>query len=209
MDKVLICISGPSASGKTSLAQILINKYDYTSIVTTTTRRIRDGEKEGVNYFFLNNEDFQAKIKNNDFIEHVNVENKMYGVTKDGVLKSFSNSDKAVIVLEPKGAKIMEDYCKNNSIKLVKVFLNNDIPTLIERISTRYKNDTNANLQDYQKRLWNLVIEEPLNWTKKALSGEDYYDVIIDSFNYDKEFEVLKKINHCLGDNIKTKKLKV
>ena len=49
----MICLIGKTASGKDTIAKELVNKYGYKRIVTYTTRPIRDGEKEGVNYYYI------------------------------------------------------------------------------------------------------------------------------------------------------------
>ena len=65
-----IIISAPSGTGKTKTCQILRKKLPNLNIVTShTTRKIRSGELEGVDYHFISKENFEAKIKKNDFLE--------------------------------------------------------------------------------------------------------------------------------------------
>ena len=64
-----IVIVGKSASGKSTVANALSDDFKYTKAVTATTRPMRDGEVDGVDYYFLTNEQFNKKLKNGEFLE--------------------------------------------------------------------------------------------------------------------------------------------
>ena len=81
----MIILVGPSACGKTVMAKALIEKFNFKKFVTTTTRKMRIGEINDVDYHFVDEQTFLEKIKNNEFIEYV--------------------GDKKVIILEPNGLK--------------------------------------------------------------------------------------------------------
>ena len=75
----MILIVGASASGKTVIAKYLIDTYHFKKFVTSTTRPMRIGEKQNIDYHFLNDEEFDTKIANNDFVEHVTYNGYKYG----------------------------------------------------------------------------------------------------------------------------------
>jgi len=88
----ILVVSGPSGSGKTSLARVVceeLGKKAYFSI-SSTTRPIREGEKEGVDYFFLSKEEFIKDIEEGYFLEWAEVHGNFYGTSKrqiDAALK--------------------------------------------------------------------------------------------------------------------------
>ena len=86
-----IIISAPSGTGKTKTCQILRKKLPSLNIVTShTTRKIRSGELEGVDYHFISKENFEAKIKKNDFLEWAKVHTNYYGTCFESIKKSTS-----------------------------------------------------------------------------------------------------------------------
>ena len=95
----MIILVGPSASGKTEIAKILIKEYGYQKFVTTTTRNIRINEKDNVDYHFINKDQFINKIKNDEFIEYVSYNDNFYGTEKKEIDKN------KVLIVEPQGLK--------------------------------------------------------------------------------------------------------
>jgi guanylate kinase len=95
----MLILVGPSASGKTQIVRILREKYGLSNMVTYTTRQMRLGETEGVDYFFLTKEVFEKRISEGFFIEYVVYNGNYYGTSLSQV-----SSDK-VVILEPNGLK--------------------------------------------------------------------------------------------------------
>jgi guanylate kinase len=192
-NKFLITITGPSTSGKSTLATLL-KEEGFTEIVSTTTRPQRTGEIEGVNYYFTDEEKFINQLANQEFIEHVKVGKYFYGVSKKAISDVIDKEIPAVLVIEPNGANKVAEYCKEKGILIHKVFINNNIEILIERLKKRFYEDKNAKLDVYQERLWNIAIIEPKEWTQKAYSGEHYYDQIFNSFLPENQYDVKASI---------------
>lgn len=107
----MLILVGPSASGKTEAAKLLISKYNMKKLVTYTSRNMRLNEDQGVDYHFISVEDFEKKIKEDFFIEYVNYNGNYYGTSKEGL-----DSDK-VVILEPTGLKHYLEVAKD----LVKI----------------------------------------------------------------------------------------
>lgn len=95
----MLILVGPSASGKTQIVKILREKYGLNKMVTYTSRTMRPGEKEGIDYFFLTKEEFEKRINECFFIEYVVYNGNYYGTALSQV-----SSDK-VVILEPTGLK--------------------------------------------------------------------------------------------------------
>lgn len=109
MVKLMIILVGASASGKTEIANILINKYNYNKITTTTTRTIREGEIKGVSYHFITKEEFLKLKEKAAFIETAVYQNEYYGTQKKDLVT------KSVIILEPNGANSLIDCLKEKA----------------------------------------------------------------------------------------------
>src|SRR5262245_14767369 len=80
---LLLVISAPSAGGKTTLCQqLLASRKDVVRAITCTTREPRVGEKDGVDYYFLDAETFLKRVQAGDFLEHATVHGNSYGTLK-------------------------------------------------------------------------------------------------------------------------------
>lgn len=206
--KFLITITGPSTSGKSTLAN-LFKENGFTEVVSTTTRPQRTGEIEGVSYYFTDEDNFINQLANQELVEHVKVGKYFYGVSKKAISDVIDKGIPAVLVIEPNGANRVAEYCKEKGILLHKVFVNNDMNVLIERLQKRFHEDKNAKLDVYQERLWNIAIIEPKEWTLKAYNGEHYYDQIFDTFlpenQNDVKNSILSSVNQKLNKQNKLK----
>jgi guanylate kinase len=105
----MIVLVGASASGKTELAKILYQKYNYHKVVTTTTRLPRTGEKNHVDYHFLTIDEFKKLESKNGFIEVSLYNNHWYGIQKNDV------DIQGVVIVEPNGANTLIEQIGNDA----------------------------------------------------------------------------------------------
>ena len=78
--RIIIVISSPSGAGKTSVCRKLIERDKSIALsISDTTRSPRDNEIDGVDYNFINEDEFKSRIKNKSYIEHANVFGNFYG----------------------------------------------------------------------------------------------------------------------------------
>lgn len=109
MNKVkVIALFGKAGSGKDTILRALVNKFPdrYNEIVSCTTRPPREGEQEGVNYYFLTIDQFTEKVLNGDMLEATEFNNWHYGTA----LSSLSTDKINVGVFNPEGIRcLMED----------------------------------------------------------------------------------------------------
>ena len=103
---LLIVISGPSAVGKDVLIDLL-KTYDsnYHFVITTTTRKIRKDEKEGINHFFISVEKFNKRINDGKFLEWAKVYGNYYGVEKKQVEIALEEGKDVIIRVDVQGAE--------------------------------------------------------------------------------------------------------
>lgn len=147
-----IILSGLSASGKTTVANFLQNKpisFDidndskerlnqigvFVKMITCTTRKPRVGEKDKIDYYFLSKNNFEEKVKNNDFIEHSIVFGNLYGLTKEE-LNKFSNYNR-ILVLDPQGIEKIKKIKKD----IIVIYFDIPIKTSLQRMKSVRKDD--------------------------------------------------------------------
>ena len=135
---MLIVICGKSGSGKTTIAKELM-KHGYEKLVTDTSRPMRDGEVEGIDYNFKTYDEFQKLKQEGKYAESVSYQTIggewCYGSKKE----FYENSDKnRTIILNPLGLKQVIKSVKNKSYKSFYLDLDEDL--LLERLSKRGDN---------------------------------------------------------------------
>lgn len=100
----LFIVSAPSGCGKgTILAEVFKDRKVYYS-VSCTTRKPREGEVDGVNYFFLSEDQFSQMIKENGFLEYAQFSGNYYGTPKKAVMQNLEKGTDVILEIETKGA---------------------------------------------------------------------------------------------------------
>lgn len=102
----LYTVSAPSGAGKTSLVKALIDSTDNVRVsVSHTTRSMRPGEVDGVNYHFVDREHFVAMVKDNAFLEHAEVFGNLYGTSTQWVLDTLDSGTDVILEIDWQGAQ--------------------------------------------------------------------------------------------------------
>lgn len=107
----LIIISGTTCAGKDTVVKKLLKECDnITKSTSYTSRPIRTGEKDGVDYYYVDKEEFERKIENDDFLEYACVQyGAYYGTPKKEVLDLLSEGKDVVLVIDVQGAQIIKE----------------------------------------------------------------------------------------------------
>jgi len=105
MKGILIVVSGFAGAGKGTIMKNLMERYPGFSLsVSATSRLPREGEKEGVNYFFKTREEFEEMIERQEFLEHAEYVGNYYGTPKAFVEKKLSEGMNVLLEIEIQGA---------------------------------------------------------------------------------------------------------
>jgi len=105
-----VVITGPSGSGKTTVMKELTRRIPNSGrIVTTTTRGLREGEKDGVDYHFVTREKFASLVGTGGFLEHVEIYGHRYGSTFKALNEALAKHSIVFAVLDPRGANALKE----------------------------------------------------------------------------------------------------
>ncbi|OQY12924.1 MAG: guanylate kinase [Desulfobacteraceae bacterium 4572_19] len=156
----LFIISAPSGTGKTTLSQMLLkNVPDMIFSISHTTRNIRDGEQDGVDYFFIEKELFQQKIKENVWAEWAKVHGNYYGTSMEFIDKKLEAGIDVLLDIDVQGAKqIVKKYPD-----CITIFI---MPPSMDELKTRLI------LRGTDSR---EVIEKRLNNAEQEIAQKNFY----------------------------------
>jgi guanylate kinase len=148
---LLVLISAPSGGGKTTLCQqLLAARPQMTRAVTCTTRPPRQGERDGVDYYFLDAGSFLKRVQAGNFLEHATVYGYSYGTLKSEVLGKLRQGKDVLLNVDVQGAAaIRERAQEDGELKraLVSVFLTPPSMAILEQRLRRRGTDAEAVIQ--------------------------------------------------------------
>lgn len=124
----MIILVGASASGKTEVARALKREFGITKAVTHTTRAPRKGERTGIDYFFVTEQEFESLKKRGAFVETTEYNNHHYGTSKGQI------DDDKVLIVDPNGLKA---FLALNDKSIVSFNLTASKKTRIARMEER------------------------------------------------------------------------
>jgi guanylate kinase len=161
---LLVLLSAPSGGGKTTLGQqLLATRSDMTRAVTCTTREPRAGEKDGVDYHFLDAGSFLKRVQAGNFLEHATVFGNSYGTLKAEVLNKLRQGKDVLLSIDVQGAATIRARAEEEAElkrSLITVFLT---PPSIAVLEQRLKKRGTDSLATIQKRL-SVARQEIAQW---------------------------------------------
>lgn len=109
---ILVVVSGFSGAGKGTLIKAMVEKYhNYALSISATTRKPREGEEEGREYFFVTRDHFETMIKEEQLIEYAQYVNNYYGTPRQYVFQQIADGKDVILEIEIQGAlKIKERF---------------------------------------------------------------------------------------------------
>ena len=164
-DGVMIILSSPSGAGKTTLVNLLSKKDNYITSISHTTRNPRPGEINNKDYYFVNANEFQRLINNEEFLEYAKVFNNYYGTTRTPVINNLNKGRNVLFDIDWQGADQIKN--KNLDFKLISFFI---LPPSKEVL---FKRLSNRDMRD------KLIAEERMKQFERDVLHWINYDYVI------------------------------
>ncbi len=157
--KIIVCLVGKSAAGKDSIAYLLSKQDGWHNVVSCTTRPMREGEKDGVNYHFLSAEEFAQKVVNGDMLEATYFNNWHYGTMKSSLIDGVN-----VGVWNPEGYDCLRETVKfDKDVKLLPYYIKcEDKTRLLRSLNREQHPDVHEIVRRFQ------ADEEDFEWLDEA-----------------------------------------
>lgn len=143
----LFVISGSSGVGKSTVIKGFLAKHkDFVFSISCTTRPIREGEVDGINYFFTSKKDFQRSIENDEFLEWAEFSDNFYGTKKDFIKNYLEENKNLILDIDTQGAL----QIKNKMPEAVLIFI---APPSYQDLEYRLRSRKTEDEKTIQKRL--------------------------------------------------------
>ncbi|MEX2381819.1 MAG: guanylate kinase [Opitutales bacterium] len=163
---LLIAISGPAGSGKTTLCEGMTDKYSRVQrVVTCTTRPPRKGEKNGVDYHFFSKDSFEDAVRRNAFIEYAKVHDRYYGTLMESITGPLQAGRDLILSIDVQGAASLRAEAAANPVlaaSLVTVFV---MPENLDAIRARLAGRGTDDTAEIEKRM-ETAAEEIRGWSE-------------------------------------------
>lgn len=174
MSGALLVLSGPSGCGKSSLINRALDKYnDIYFSISTTTREIREGEKEGVDYYYISKEQFLKERQEGLFLEEAEVHGNFYGTSIKPIEKALGDGKLIIFDIDVQGHEIVKKRYASIMTSLFITTPNKDI--LKDRLVKR----ATDSIEVIDKRIINA---------KSEMARIDEYDYLLINDDFEGAF---------------------
>lgn len=178
----LYIVSAPSGAGKTSLVRALLERNAAIGVsVSHTTRAMRPGEADGVNYHFVTPEAFEAMVERGEFFEHAWVFDRHYGTSRVEVEKRLAVGEDVILEIDWQGARQVRELAPEAESIFI---LPPSLAALRERLSGRGTDDDS-------------VIERRMRDAVSEMSHFDEYEHVVINDTFDHALTELECIVHA------------
>lgn len=175
----LIVISGSSGVGKGTVIKGLLERNpNFCLSISCTTREKREGELEGVNYFYISKDEFKKSIKNDEFLEYAEFSENFYGTKKSFVDKTLRQNKNLILEIETQGAL----QIKEKMPEAVLIFIE---PPSYQDLEFRLRNRNTESEEAIAKRL---------DFVKLEMRNSQYYDYRIINDTVENAISELERI---------------
>ncbi len=185
-EPILVIVSGPAGSGKTTVCDRLREEFSQLHrVVTATTRNPRPGEQDGVDYHFLSQEMFVGKIANRDFFEYATVHGNSYGTLKEHVYAGLNQGLDLLLNIDVQGAHSFRQAAASDALlkgRLCSVFI---MPPSLDEIRQRMRNRGHDSEE---------VIQRRMETARREMEMYLDYDYVIVSSNRDMDYDRMRSI---------------
>ena len=182
---LILAISGPAAVGKTTICDRLIADFggSMRRLITATTRKPRISEKNGVDYYFLNEAEFNDKLSQDCFLEHEIIHGNKYGILKETLLSPNNNGQDILLNIDVNGATSLKQFCNENQSlqgRVKTIFIK---PKSLEDLSQRIQARASESKEQIAIRLANA---------QKEMMRAGEFDFVFESSDRDSDYKEVK-----------------
>lgn len=175
----LFVLSGPSGTGKTTLIKKITDTLPHiVQSISFTTRKKREGEVDGKDYFFISQEEFDRGLKTDQFLEHVEIFGHYYATSRLWIDQQLMQGKNVVLVIDTQGALAL----KRQGVEIISIFLK---PPSLEELRIRLKHRSSESDQEIEKRI---------RTAEDELKQAQYYDFIVVNDKLEQAYQDLKEI---------------
>ena len=175
----LYIVSAPSGAGKTSLLKALVATDDGIQVsVSHTTRPMRPGEMDGVDYHFVDKERFMAMVEQGEFLEHAQVFDNLYGTSEAAIREQLQSGLDVVLEIDWQGAR----QVRGRFADAVSIFILPPSPEALRQRLTGRGQDSEE------------VIERRMRDARSEMSHYPEYDYLIINDLFDEALEQLRAV---------------
>lgn len=197
---IIVILSSPSGAGKTTLVKKISSKNNYKISISHTTRKPRSNEKNGKDYFFVNDKKFKILIKNKMFIEHAKVFQNYYGSLEKTVIDKLKKGENIIFDIDWQGTKQILN--KKLKYKIITIFI---LPPskeeLFNRLLKRDKKDKKIATERMKKFRVDVMHWVDYDFTVINDRVEKCYKEIINYLKKQKNTKKILKYNKKLIEN--------
>jgi len=194
---IIVILSSPSGAGKTSLVKEISSKNSFSISVSHTTRKPRNNEIDGIDYYFINQKKFKELINKKKFLEYAKVFNNYYGSSEDVVFEKLENGKNIIFDIDWQGTEQIKR--KKLKYKILTIFI---LPPSRKELFNRL---LNRDLGDEKN-----AMERMKQFDKDVIHWKNYDLVVInDNFIkcYDKIIRYIKSSNKNISNQFDKKKI--
>jgi guanylate kinase len=180
---LLFILSSPSGAGKSTIARMILESDEEISLsVSVTTRPRREGEVDGVDYHFINDEQFQTLVDDNALLEWAHVFDHKYGTPKAAVKQGLKDGNDFLFDIDWQGTQQLYQRAEGD---VVRVFI---LPPSIEQLNERLRKRGTDSEE---------VIARRMAQAKSEISHWDGYDFVVINDDVDACFDKVCEILHA------------
>jgi len=195
---LLIVLSGPSGVGKGTVRQAVFSrpdaKFEYS--ISMTTRKPRDGEKDGVDYFFKSREEFEQLIQEGKLLEYAEYVGNYYGTPVDYVKETLNSGKDVFLEIEVQGARQVRDKIPEGLF----IFL---MPPSLDELESRIVGRGTESVE---------LIHNRMEAARREIELMSLYDYIVENDNVDLAVDRINAIvqsEHCRSERVASKYIKM
>lgn len=181
----LVVISGPSGAGKTSVCRVLKDDPEVEFSVSATTRQMREGEQDGVDYHFLTREVFEQRLAADQFLEHAEYNGNLYGTPRWPMDDALARGKTFLVEIEVEGTRQL----RRRGVEGLYLFIH---PPSIEELRQRLERRGTNGAEEISQRV--AIAEEEIAAAREQLEAGPLYDHFVENAELEETIGRVKEL---------------